>query len=77
MAFYIYNQDHIYVYSEDVLTTSYVYSEDGSIKHGLSPDKKGYDTEAAAQAIIDSNPTWIATAKAEGATFSVIEANPN
>ena len=75
MAFYIYNQDHIYVYSEDVLTTSYVYSEDGSIKHGLSPDKKGYDTEAAAQAVIDSNPTWIATEISNGATFLVIERN--
>ena len=62
MAFYIHNSEH-----------TYVYSEDGSIKHGLSPDKKGYDTEAAAQAVIDSNPTWIATEKSGGATFSVVE----
>ena len=62
MAFYIHNSEH-----------TYVYSEDGSTKYTTPSDGKGYETEAAAQAIIDSNPTWIATAKAGGSTFSVVE----
>ena len=62
MAFYIHNSQH-----------TFVYSEDGSTKHELPSDGKGYDTEAAAQAVIDSNPTWIATEKSGGATFSVVE----
>ena len=64
MAFYIHNSEH-----------TYVYSEDGSTKYATPSDGKGYDTEAAAQAVIDSNPTWISTAKAGGATFSVVEIN--
>ena len=62
MAFYIHNSEH-----------TYVYSEDGSTKYTTPSDGKGYDTEAAAQAVIDSNPTWIATEKSGGATFSVVE----
>ena len=62
MAFYIHHSEH-----------TYVYSEDGSTKYTTPSDGKGYDTEAAAQAMIDSNPTLIATAKAGGSTFSVVE----
>jgi len=62
MAFYIDNSKH-----------TYVYSEDGSTRYEKPSDGKGYSNEAQAQAVIDSNPTWIATAKAGGATFSVIE----
>ena len=48
------------------------YIEDGT--EVTTPEAgKDYSTEAAAQAIIDSNPTWIATAKADGATFSVAQ----
>ena len=64
MAFYIHNSKH-----------TYVYSEDGSTKHANPSDGKGYETEAAAQAVIDSNPTWIATEISNGATFFVTERN--
>ena len=48
------------------------YKEDGT--EVTTPEAgKDYPTEAAAQAVIDSNPSWIATKKSGGSTFIVIE----
>ena len=48
------------------------YKEDGTQVLGLA-DAKGYSTEAAAQAVIDSNPSWITTLKNAGETMTVKE----
>ena len=48
------------------------YKEDGTQVLGIE-DAKGYSTEAAAQAVIDANPSWIAAKKSSGSTFIVIE----
>ena len=64
MAFYIKSND-------PEMNQNTYYSEDGSTIYTTSTSAKGYSTEAAAQAVIDANPTWIATAKSNGETFSV------
>ena len=48
------------------------YKEDGTQVLGLA-DAKGYSTEAAAQAVIDSNPSWITALKNAGETMTVVE----
>ena len=48
------------------------YKEDGTVVTNES-DAKSYSTEAAAQAVIDANPSWIATKKSGGSTFIVTE----
>ena len=48
------------------------YKEDGT--EVTTPEAgKDYSTEAAAQAVIDANPSWIAAKKSSGSTFIVIE----
>ena len=49
------------------------YQEDGTEAINGLNDAKGYSTEAAAQAVIDANPSWIATKKSGGSTFMVTE----
>ena len=62
MAFYIKAKDNTVNYKDD---GTQVYKLDNA---------KSYSTEAAAQAVIDSNPSWISAAKSTGATFSIEEA---
>jgi len=61
MAFYI-----------KATTNTINYKEDGTQVLGLE-DAKGYSTEAAAQAVIDSNPSWIVALKNAGETMGVKE----
>ena len=70
MAFYIKSSANTYYFKED--GTKVPDLVDGSFVGNLS-DAKSYSTEAAAQADIDANPSWIATAKSNGETFSVEE----
>ena len=62
MAFYIKAKDNTVNYKDD---GTQVYELDNA---------KSYSTEAAAQAVIDNNPSWISGAKSTGATFSIEEA---
>ena len=68
MAFYIKYQSPTGTASH----TNY-YSEDGNLTYLTNSSAHGYATEAAAQAVIDSNPLWISGAKSTGATFSIVE----
>ena len=72
MAFYIKSSANTYYYKEDGTKVPAIV--DGNYV-GDTSDAKSYSTEAAAQAVIDANPTWIATAKSNGETFSVVEYN--
>ena len=49
-----------------------LYKEDGT-EVTTSSDAKVYSTKEAAQAVIDANPSWIATKKSGGSTFIVTE----
>ena len=49
-----------------------LYKEDGTATDSRSI-AKSYDTEAAAQAVIDSNPSWITTLKNAGETMIIEE----
>ena len=69
MAFYIKYQSP----TGTVSHTNY-YNEDGTETPLTTSSAHGYATEAAAQAVIDSNPSWISAAKSTGATFSIEEA---
>ena len=66
MAFYIKSSANTFYYKED--GTQVPALVDG---RRYMSDAKSYSTEAAAQAVIDANPSWIATAKSNGETFSV------
>ena len=48
------------------------YKEDGTQVLGIE-DAKGYSTEAAAQAVIDSNPSWITALTNSGKKMIVDE----
>ena len=61
MAFYIKAKDNTVNYKDD---GTQVYELDNA---------KSYSTEAAAQAVIDSNPSWITALKNAGETMSVKE----
>ena len=50
------------------------YQEDGTEAINGLNDAKGYSTEAAAQAVIDSSPSWITALKNAGETMIVHEA---
>ena len=55
------------------------YNEDGTETPLTTSSAHGYATEAAAQAVIDSNPTWIsgpksaATFSGTNVTFTIVE----
>ena len=61
MAFYIKAKDNTVNYKDD---GTQVYELDNA---------KSYSTEAAAQAVIDNNPSWITALKNAGATMIVHE----
>ena len=61
MAFYIKATDNTINYKEDGTQVM------------LRADAKGYSTEAAAQAVIDSSPSWITALKNAGKTMGVTE----
>tara|TARA_B100000131_G_scaffold49753_1_gene44357 strand:+ start:362 stop:550 length:189 start_codon:yes stop_codon:yes gene_type:complete len=61
MAFYIKAKDNTVNYKDD---GTQVYKLDNA---------KSYSTEAAAQAVIDSNPSWITALKNAGETMTVVE----
>ena len=74
MAFYIKSND-------PEMNQSIYYSEDGGTIYSTSTSAKGYSTEAAAQAVIDSTEPltlmhdfhWCHRLKQEGKTLRVVE----